>query len=481
MKLKGVTILLVALVLTGIAEAKSVRVSDISQYNTEVKRLAPGDSIVLANGIWKDVKLVLKGRGEKNKYIFLIAESPGKVTLEGKSSLQISGEWLYVSGLVFKNGSTPGKTVIEFRTGSKDFAYNTVLSNCVIDSYNQATPKTQDHWVGIWGKYNKVEYCYFGGKTNLGTTLVIWPDDSSSTDNNHHIFRNYFGYRPTLGENGGETIRIGTSDVCMNNSRSVVEGNFFERCNGEVEIISNKTGGNLFLNNTFFECEGTLTLRHGNNAVVSGNWFIGNGKAKTGGVRVINEGHLIYNNFFYRLTGKEFYSALSIMNAIPDSPLNGYAAVKNVTIANNTFSECVTPWAFCAGAGSSNRTVRPQSTRVVNNLVYCLNEDELIAKYDNADGITVENNIMINKTGSVKGKGTVSGEIFTAKVGGFHIPFTKTEARQLSFYKSDISGRPARKFYIGAFQNIDEPAEVELATAGNCGPSWYKPVTNIKR
>ena len=41
-------------------------------------------------------------------------------------------------------------------------------------------------------------------------------------------------------------------------------------------------------------------FRHGNNALVAGNWFIGN-KKHTGGIRVINEGHKIFNNYFYRL------------------------------------------------------------------------------------------------------------------------------------------------------------------------------------
>jgi poly(beta-D-mannuronate) lyase len=461
--------------------ARSVKVSDLAQFNSEGKRLVPGDSIVLANGTWKDVQLVFKGKGLKGRYISLIAENPGKVTLEGRSSLQISGEWLFISGLVFINGSSPGKTVIEFRTGSKDYAFNSVLSDCVIDNYNQNSINSADHWVGVWGKYNKIENCYFGGKTNEGTTLVIWPNDSDCINNNHLVYRNYFGYRPPLGKNGGESIRIGTSDVCKNISATVVEGNYFERCNGEGEIISNKSGANSFLNNTFFECEGTLTLRHGNNAVVAGNWFIGNGKKLTGGVRVINEGHRIYNNFFYRLTGDEYRSALSIMNAIPDSPPAGYAAVRDVIISNNTFLDCNIPWSFCTGSGKNDCTVRPESTLLVNNLVYCLGVDELIARYDKTDGIALENNILINKRGTVKEKGTVIAEVLIMKIGGFSIPYTKAVAKKLPDYKNDISGRSVVDAVIGAFQNVNELPLVELATAVNCGPAWYKPTVSAKR
>jgi len=66
---------------------------------------------------------------------------------------------------------------------------------------------------------------------------VVWPNDSNSINNNHLIYRNYFGARPRLGSNGGETIRIGTSQVCTNSSATIVEGNYFEHCNGEVELF----------------------------------------------------------------------------------------------------------------------------------------------------------------------------------------------------------------------------------------------------
>jgi poly(beta-D-mannuronate) lyase len=474
LKFRFLIILVSAVLSFSSVYAKCIKVNNISQYNREIKSLVSGDSLILANGVWKDAQLIFKGSGENGKYIYLTAETPGKVTLEGLSSLQLSGEWLQVSGLVFVNGQTPRKTVIEFRTNSKDYAYNCVITNCVIDSYNQKSKNMADHWVGIWGKKNRVENCYFGGKTNAGTTLVIWPDDSNSMNNNHIIYRNYFGYRPVLGLNGGESIRIGTSEVCSNTSASIVEGNYFERCNGEGEIISNKSGGNSYLNNTFFECEGSLTLRHGNNGIVAGNWFIGNGKKMTGGVRVINEGHRIYNNFFYKLTGDEFRSALSIMNAIPDSPPSGYAAVKNVIIANNTFLDCTVPWNLCVGAGETNCTVIPQSTLLINNLVYCRNESELIVSYDKTDGITLENNLMVYKNGFYKAKGSVPGDVITKKLGGFIIAFTTNKAIGVPFMKYEISGRTLKNPVIGAFEGKEALPVVELASAVNCGPAWYK-------
>jgi len=60
----------------------------------------------------------------------------------------------------------------------------------------------------------------------------------------------------------------------MRNSRAVVESNLFDRCDGELEIISSKSCENVYRHNTFLDCAGMLTLRHGNRCTVEGNFFI---------------------------------------------------------------------------------------------------------------------------------------------------------------------------------------------------------------
>jgi len=474
-KHKLLTLFVIASLATTSTFAKRIKVTDITQYNECVKKLIAGDTIVLANGVWKDAQLEFKGNGTKDNFIYMAAETPGKVLLEGKSCLSISGQWLHISGLVFVNGLSPKKVVINFKTGSKEYAYNCVLTNCVINNYNQNSKETEDHWVEMWGKNNTVEYSYFGGKTNGGTTLVVWPNDSNSTNNNHHIYRNYFAHRPLLGVNGGETIRIGTSQVCTNSSGSVVEGNYFERCNGEIEIISNKSCDNKYLNNTFYECEGCLTLRHGNRATVSGNWFIGNEVIGTGGIRVINQGHLIYNNYFYKLRGDKFLSSLAIMNGIPDTPPNGYLQVKNVVATNNTFYDCANPLAFCVGFGERNRIARPEKVIFENNLIYCPKTQELIKTFDNADGIHLENNLLIGSKGVSNENGTVQGKASIGKAWNIEMAYTNLKAIQLAYVSHDILGQPRGETVIGAFQAKDEQPLVDLATSLNCGPKWYKP------
>ena len=445
------------------------------ELNAKIKKAIAGDSIELTDGIWKDVELVFTGKGTAKKHIVLRAENNGKVFIEGQSCLSLSGEYLDVTGLVFRNGFSPKESVINFQTSLKDYAYHCTVSDCVIDKFNKPIRENSDHWIILWGKYNTVSNCYLGGKTNLGCTFIVCPNDSNSIHNKHHIYRNYFGARPRLGSNGGESIRIGTGEVCTLSSETIVEENYFEHCSGEVEIISNKSCNNQFINNTFFESEGSLVLRHGNNALVSGNWFIGNGKPYTGGVRVINEGHKIFNNYFYKLRGDEFRSPLTIMNAIPNSPPTGYAAVKNVVIANNTWFDCTLPWNLCVGVGERNRIVTPQKVQIVNNLVYCPNDTVLIKSYDKTDGISFSNNLMIGKKGISTEKGTITGEVLTSQTANFETVYTKAEGEKVLFIASDIMGQPLAGRTVGAFQAPTGTKVTEIASPKICGPSWYKP------
>jgi hypothetical protein len=89
----------------------------------------------------------------------------------------------------------------------------------------------------------------------------------------------------------------------------------------------------------------------------------------------------------------------------------------------------------------------------------------------------MENNLMVYERGFYKTIGSVSGEVLTSRLGGFEFPFTKIKANRLPFVNDDILGRICDDPVIGAFQNIGEDPKVELATAINCGPLWYKPVS----
>ncbi len=364
--------------------AKHYKVASASEYIAIQSAIAPGDSIIFANGNWKNVELIFNQQGTSTSPIVFIAETPGKVIFSGNSKLKIGGTYIEINGFLFKDGFSSKGAIIEFRESSNKLANHCRVTNCAIDNYNNPDRLSDDNWVILYGKNNRLDHNYIANKKNLGTTLIVELNDVRNQENEHRIDHNYFGERPRLGSNGGETIRIGNSTFSKTSSRTIIEENYFEHCSGEVEIISVKSCDNILRRNTFYECEGGLVLRHGNRNIVENNFFIGNDKPNTGGVRVINAGHKIYNNFFYKLAGDRFRSALTVLNGVPNSPINRYDPVRDVVIANNIFIDCNS---VELGAGKDlERTAKPEDVVLYGNVFYT-DKKNLFTVSDDISGI----------------------------------------------------------------------------------------------
>ncbi len=363
-------IALCLIIFTNMTEAKRYIVKSASEISSVMKNASPGDTLIMQKGIWSNQKIVFDGNGTDSANIYLIAEEPGQVILNGYSTLRIKGSYLTVDGLRFYGGYSSSGAVIEFRNSSS-YANFCRVTNCAIIDYNPSSNSTDYKWISIYGTNNRVDHCYIKGKTHSGTTLVVWLD-KSTVPNYHRIDHNYFGFRPDLGINGGETIRIGDSNTSIYSSKTTVENNYFERCNGEIEIISNKSDENIYRYNTFYECEGGLTLRHGDNCSVYGNFFFGNNRPLTSGVRIIAAGHKVYNNYFQDLDGNpaDWRAAIVMMNGLRDTPLNGYFQVDSALVAFNTIVNCKI--SFLVGSkkeSDSKQDLAPKNSTIANNIV----------------------------------------------------------------------------------------------------------------
>jgi len=361
-------------------------------FTEAVEKAQPGDTIKLANGTWEDFEILFVGQGEKDNPIRLTAETPGEVFLTGQSNLRLAGEYLEVSGLIFKDGYTPTSEVISFRRNSKEFANNSRVSEVVIDNYNNPERYEVDFWVMMYGKNNRFDHNHLVGKRNKGVTMAVRMNTEESRENYHRIDHNYFGPRPILGSNGGETLRIGTSHFSRMNSYTTVENNYFDRCDGELEIISSKSGQNKILNNTFFESRGTLTMRHGNDTLVEGNVFFGNDVDHTGGIRVINARQTVRNNYMEGLKGTRFGGALVVMNGVPNGPINRYDPVIGALIENNSL---VNSDNVQLGAGSDEeRSGPPSDSRFESNLIFNDDGRDVFTVYDDMSGVAFKDNVL---------------------------------------------------------------------------------------
>jgi poly(beta-D-mannuronate) lyase len=357
------TMVLVVLLPGSCAAAKDYWVSPDIDVTSVVKQISAGDSIILQDGLWHDVELKferLPGTGKDS--IYIRAETAGQVVFTGQSQLRLSGNHVIVSGLVFRN-TNGASDVLQLRSHSKRHAHKCRVTDCVFEQTSESESGPESRWLSVYGTKNRVDHCYFGGKRNRGATLVVWVSEG---EGEHRIDHNYFGPRPVLGSNGGETIRIGTSDVSDFNCRTLVEDNYFHECNGEAEIVSNKSCENTYRHNVFDACSGALTLRHGHRCLVDSNVFLGRRQRGTGGVRVIGQNHSVTNNYFEGLRGDAERAAICLMNGIPDGPLNGYAPVREASVVHNTFIDCKVTMEIGVGAGH-RQSAAPGDCRITHN------------------------------------------------------------------------------------------------------------------
>ncbi|WP_339894301.1 chondroitinase-B domain-containing protein [uncultured Algibacter sp.] len=365
-------------------------VSNNAELQNAISNASAGSIIELADGTWVDVQISININATELQPCIIKAQNPGNVFFEGRANISLGGSYIIFEGIIFQNASgliSSGnriEPIIEFRDTSNNDCVNCHVRNIKIDSYNGISSQEEDvfKWIIIYGEYNEVSYCSFLGKNGVGS--IINDNHNNSTPDYSKIHHNYFADRVPVdnnvnGLNDQDAIRIGVSTTSLSNSFTEVYDNFFNNWSGEVEIISNKSGSNKYYNNTFRDYQGTLTLRHGNNTEVFGNYFFGNNNPFSGGVRVIGEDHNVYNNYFEGLryrkpsgAGSNTTGAINITNGKPNSALNEYYQSKNVTVVNNTLVDCD----FGVRVGTvqnSETTLAPENLTIANNIM--LNSD----------------------------------------------------------------------------------------------------------
>jgi poly(beta-D-mannuronate) lyase len=483
------------------SKQERVFVKDIAQLEKAIKLANPGDVIVLSNGVWKDAQIAFYGLGTESQPITLRAEEAGKVFIEGESYLHLGGEHLNVEGLYFKNGYSPTSSIIGFQINEDSTAFNCKVTNCVIENFTKPSRLSNDHWIDFFGKHNILDHCYIAGKSNDGETIRVFQTGNKHNKNHHQITNNYFGPRPRKGGPRGETIRIGDSKTHMTPGYVTVSNNFFDACNGEVETISDKTNFNTFRNNIFYKCEGSLVLRHGSFATVDGNIFIGGDESDFyGGVRVVNTGHWITNNYFYKINGSKFRSPLAIMNGIPKSQLNRYRQVTDVVVAYNTWVDCKSTWQVGVGQNMKSADVLPEveirsappiRSIIANNMIYNHQADQTpVINHDKIDGILFTNNIIDNHGKEFSQFNAVQNQelkmkqlnewLFVPEEEQAAVLDDVYEGYDFEKIKKDLLGNSRTdQNRVGAFNRL-AAAEKFAIDKKKYGPSWYSSEATAK-
>ncbi len=277
------------------------------EYLQKLTSAKDGDVIIFPDGKFHNlghIKITANN-------VIIKSENPGRTWFTGLVQLKVKGDNITIDGLVFTEGG-PAERFGGIRLeGNKNILQNSSFIDFNYDYPYEPNEKRAEYpkylWLSLWGKEAQVINNRFEGKYKRGTTLGVQKDD---TADKHLIKHNLFiDQRPNLynefdnkeairyNANTWEAIRIGDSKSSQWSSQTSLIDNLFIDMDGEHELISIKSGDNLIKGNMIFNSASMISLRHGKNNIVENNIILGNGKQRTGGIRIYDEGHQIMNNY----------------------------------------------------------------------------------------------------------------------------------------------------------------------------------------
>jgi len=333
--------LILLVILTNSAFATTYNVSTEQQIKAVIPKLIPGDQVIIASGDYNNWSVEIANKGTKAKPIIFKAAADGDVIFSGNTSetiFKITGTYITLSGITFK-----ACTLIKSANKTGILIDMSNSSHCVITKcvFKNNTAKIQYSPLVVIsgnGSHNKVDDCLFDGNVDSQDLQVKITKDTAPQFT--LITNNAFSSKIKVSwknGNGGECIQIGQDPILLGNkeANTIVSGNKFYKCDGENEIISNKSSKNQYLKNYFTENDGELVMRGGHDCIIDGNIF----KGGTGGIRVNGTGHLITNN---KIDGIKTAIRLMYGMAKGKTETGFYIAASNCTVSNNKITNAVT-------------------------------------------------------------------------------------------------------------------------------------------
>jgi poly(beta-D-mannuronate) lyase len=283
----SICLILAGMMLAATASAATYEVNSIPDLQTRINSAAAGDIIIVHNGVYTtSAAITVNRQGTATAPIRIVAQTIGGVEISGAQGFNITNPATYIviEGFLFRHAS--GR--IQIRSGATHIRFTRNFFECTGDGA----------YLTIAGDDAQIDLNEFRNKSTLGNMIDV-RGSGSQIARRVWIHHNYFHDFISPGGNGAETIRFGLSGLSLSDGFGLIEHNLFERCTGENELISNKSSSNTYRYNTIIDSPGgELTLRHGNDCLVYGNYF-----RNSAGMRIFGDRHQVFSNYFESTIG----------------------------------------------------------------------------------------------------------------------------------------------------------------------------------
>jgi len=281
------SIIAAAVLSAGTAWAATYEVSSIPDLQAAIDGAVAGDTIVVHNGVYTtSAPITVNRQGAADAPIRIVAKTIGGVEINGTDGFNVVSPATHVEIRGFLLTHASGRNQI--RSGATHIRFTQNFFEC----------SGTGAYLVVAGHFAQIDLNEFRNKSTLGNMIDV-RGTGSQIAQYVWIHHNYFHDFTSPGGNGAETIRFGLSGLSLSNGYGLIEHNLFVRCTGENELISNKSSANTYRYNTILDSPGgELTLRHGNECVVYGNYF-----RNSAGMRIFGDRHHIFSNYLEATIG----------------------------------------------------------------------------------------------------------------------------------------------------------------------------------
>lgn len=321
--------------------AKEYKVATQEAFKTATEMAKPGDIITIKNGEYRAWMTKVNLAGSEKLPIVIRAESKGGVVFTGEYSapiFHIRARHTIFRDINFKNcilSKADGKSGLLIELEESE---NCRVSSCVFENNKVVVQNMSLLVISGNGKNNEVDNCKFLNNKDAQDLKVHIT--RTTCPQNTLIRNNLWRDKEKVSwknQNGGECVQIGQEPVLLGTikANAIVRENTFIRCNGEAEVISNKSSNNKYIRNYLEDCDGEIVMRGGHNCLIDSNVI----KGGNSGIRLSGTEHAVLHN---EISGVKTGIRLLYGAAKGKSETGFYIAPSKCIIETNQIRDCET-------------------------------------------------------------------------------------------------------------------------------------------